>query len=161
MESQKDKAIFGAGCFWGVESAFRKIPGVIDVVSGYTGGRTSNPTYEQVCSGNTGHIEAVEVTFDPDKVSYAELVNAFWNMHNPTEWNRQGPDVGEQYRSTIFIMNESQEKQATISKELLNKSGKYDKPIVTEIRPATIFYKAEEYHQRYFEKQGIDPTCHI
>ncbi|MFM2357610.1 MAG: Peptide methionine sulfoxide reductase MsrA [Candidatus Parcubacteria bacterium] len=161
MENKNEIAIFAAGCFWGVESAFRKIPGVIDVVSGYTGGRVKNPTYEQVCSGTTGHIEAVQVSFDPDIVSYTELVMAFWNMHNPTEWNRQGPDVGEQYRSAIFFTNPSQEKQATISKELLGKSGKFEKPIVTEVRPAETFWKAEEYHQRYFEKKGIDPTCHI
>ncbi len=160
-QTTKEKAIFAAGCFWGVESAFRKIPGVLDAVVGYTGGHIKNPSYEQVCGGGTGHVEAIEVSFDPDKVSYTELVSAFWNLHDPTQWNRQGPDVGEQYRSAIFVFNESQKKQATISKEVLDKSGKYEKAIVTEVRDAVEFYEAEEYHQRYFEKKGIDPTCHV
>lgn len=155
------KAIFGAGCFWGVESLFRKVPGVTDVMVGYTGGELENPTYEDVCRSETGHAEAVEVTYDPEKVSYERLLEVFWNNHNPTTPNQQGPDRGSQYRSVIFYHNNEQKKLAENSKESLEKSGKWRNPIVTEITPAQTFYKAEEYHQRYFEKAGIEPTCHL
>lgn len=155
------KATFGAGCFWGVEALFRKVDGVIDAVSGYTGGTLKNPTYEDVCNSETGHAEAVEVTYDGDKVSYERLLEVFWMNHNPTTPNQQGPDRGSQYRSVIFYHDEEQKKLAEASKETLAQSGKWQKPIVTEITPAETFYKAEEYHQRYFEKLGIEPTCHI
>lgn len=155
------KATFGAGCFWGVEALFRKVPGVVDAVSGYTGGTLVNPTYEQVCNSETGHAEAVEVTYDSEKVSYERLLEVFWMNHNPTTLNQQGPDRGSQYRSVIFYHDEEQKKLAEASKETLAQSGKWQKPIVTEITPAETFYKAEEYHQRYFEKLGIEPTCHI
>jgi peptide-methionine (S)-S-oxide reductase len=160
MSSLK-KATFGAGCFWGVEALFRKVDGVIDAVSGYTGGTLKNPTYEDVCNSETGHAEAVEVTYDGDKVSYERLLEVFWMNHNPTTPNQQGPDRGSQYRSVIFYHDEEQKKLAEASKETLAQSGKWQKPIVTEITPAETFYKAEEYHQRYFEKLGIEPTCHI
>ncbi len=155
------KATFGAGCFWGVEALFRKVPGVVDAVSGYTGGTLVNPTYEQVCNSETGHAEAVEVTYDSEKVSYERLLEVFWMNHNPTTLNQQGPDRGSQYRSVIFYHDEEQKKLAEASKETLAQSGKWQKPIVTEITPAETFYKDEEYHQRYFEKLGIEPTCHI
>ncbi|MBP9697872.1 MAG: peptide-methionine (S)-S-oxide reductase MsrA [Candidatus Moranbacteria bacterium] len=155
------KATFGAGCFWGVEALFRKVPGVVDAVSGYTGGTLVNPTYEQVCNSETGHVEAVEVTYDSEKVSYERLLEVFWMNHNPTTPNQQGPDRGSQYRSVIFYHDEEQKKLAEASKETLAQSGKWQKPIVTEITPAETFYKAEEYHQRYFEKLGIEPTCHL
>jgi peptide-methionine (S)-S-oxide reductase len=160
MENLK-KATFGAGCFWGVEALYRKVPGVIEAFSGYTGGHTENPTYEEVCSDQTGHAEAVEVTYDPEKVSYDRLLEVFWMNHNPTTPNQQGPDHGSQYRSVIFYHDEEQKKLAEASKQALEQSGKWQKPIVTEIVPATTFYKAEEYHQRYFEKLGIEPTCHL
>ncbi len=148
----KEKAIFAAGCFWGVESAFRKIEGVISTRVGYTGGHIENPTYEDVCSHKTGHAEAVEITFDPSIVSYNELLNTFWKIHDPTTLNRQGWDVGAQYRSAIFYLNETQRAVALSLKERLEKSGEFKKPIVTEIVPATEFYEAEEYHQQYHEK---------
>ena len=154
-----EKAIFGAGCFWGVESAFRALPGVSDVACGYAGGTTTNPTYEQVCSKTTGHAEVVEVDFDPNRISYEELLSAFWKMHNPTTLNRQGPDVGTQYRSVIFCTSEGQLSAARASKEAAQKS--FDKPIVTQIDLAPSFYRAEEYHQQYFARRGISPTCHI
>ena len=153
------KATFGAGCFWGVESLFRAIPGVTDVVVGYTGGTRPNPTYEQVCAGVTGHAEAVEVTYDEDQVSYERLLEVFWANHNPTTPNQQGPDRGSQYRSVIFVHEEYQQKIAEASVVEAQKS--WERPIVTEIVSATEFYPAEEYHQRYFEKQGIAPNCHI
>lgn len=155
-----NRAIFAAGCFWGVEDAFRKLPGVKDAVSGYTGGHVANPSYEDVCSGATGHAEAVEVTFNPSEVSYEDLLAAFWKMHNPALVNRQGPDVGEQYRSAIFYLNDVQKAAAEKSKAELAQSGKFDKPIATEITKAGPFYRAEEYHQRYFEKHG-GGVCHI
>lgn len=155
------KATFGAGCFWGVEALFRKVPGVIDVVSGYTGGTLKNPTYEDVCNSETGHAEAVEVTYDADIVSYERLLDVFWKNHNPTTPNQQGPDHGSQYRSVIFYHDVEQQQLAEASKATLEQSGKWQKPIVTEIVPAETFYKAEEYHQRYFEKQGIEPKCHL
>lgn len=153
------KATFGAGCFWGVESLFRAIPGVTDVVVGYTGGTRPNPTYEQVCAGVTGHAEAVEVTYDEDQVSYERLLEVFWANHNPTTPNQQGPDRGSQYRSVIFVHDQYQQKIAEASVVEAQKS--WERPIVTEIVSATEFYPAEEYHQRYFEKQGIAPNCHI
>ncbi len=155
-----EKTTFAAGCFWGIEAAFRKIKGVINVTVGYTGGQTKNPTYEDVCSHSTGHVEAAQVEFDPNIVSYDELLDAFWNMHNPTTKNRQGPDIGSQYRSVIFFHSPDQEKIALASKLKLEQSGKFDKPIVTEITKASEFYQAEEYHQRYFEKHGLQ-SCHI
>ena len=147
-----EKATFGAGCFWGVEAAFREVKGVIDVTSGYSGGNTENPSYEQVCSNRTGHAEAVLVKFDPKKVSYAKLLQTFWGIHDPTQFNRQGPDVGSQYRSVIFCHNERQKKAALASKA--RQQSKYREKIVTEILSAGEFYRAEEYHQRYLEKHG-------
>lgn len=147
-----EKAIFAAGCFWGVEATFRKINGVISTRVGYTGGHFKNPTYENVCSHKTGHAEAIEITFDPSIVSFEDLLDVFWKIHDPTSLNRQGWDVGTQYRSAIFYLNESQRAVAISSKEKLEKSGKFKKPIVTEITPATEFYEAEEYHQQYHEK---------
>jgi peptide-methionine (S)-S-oxide reductase len=148
------KATFSAGCFWGVEAEFRKLKGVKDVSVGYTGGHTQNPTYEEVCEGDTGHAEAVEVLFDPVEISYEQLLHAFWNVHDPTTKNRQGPDIGEQYRSAIFFHTEEQRAEAEKNKEMLMHSGKYAESVVTEIVPASDFFKAEEYNQRYFEKKG-------
>ena len=147
-----EKATFGAGCFWGVEARFRKVNGVIDAVSGYSGGNTKNPTYKDVCTDKTGHAEVVQVTYDPSIVSYEEILEVFWNIHNPTTLNRQGWDIGTQYRSVVFYHSEDQKQKALKLKEKLDKSGRYKKPIVTEITPASEFYKAEEYHQRYYEK---------
>ena len=147
-----EKAIFAAGCFWGVEAAFRKINGVVDTRVGYTGGHTENPSYKEVCSHTTGHAEAVEVTYDPSIVSYKDLLNGFWKIHNPTTLNRQGPDVGSQYRSAIFYLNEEQKQQALDSKEEQEQSERFKRPIVTEITEATEFWEAEGYHQQYFEK---------
>ena len=149
-----EKATFAAGCFWGVETRFREIPGVADAIVGYTGGHLDSPTYRDVCTGATGHAEAVEVTFDPMRVSFEELVEAFWNLHNPTTPNRQGPDVGEQYRSAIFFHDPKQEKIARESKTRADASGRFKRPIVTEIVPASRFWRAEDYHQRYLEKRG-------
>ena len=159
-EGTMEKATFAAGCFWGVESAFRTIEGVLDAPCGYIGGERENPTYKEVCSGRTGHAEAVEVTFDPAKVSYAELVELFWRVHNPAQVNRQGPDRGTQYRSAIFFHSEEQKQIAEASKLKLELSDKFKKPIATQIVPAAIFYRAEKYHQRYFEKSGR-PACHF
>lgn len=155
------KAIFAAGCFWGVESAFRAVPGVSDVLVGYSGGTTENPTYEEVCSGTTGHAEAVEVTYDPASVSYRDLLGIFWKNHDPTTKNRQGPDVGTQYRSAIFYATEEERQQAEAVRAELEAAGTFAQPIVTEIVPAGPFYPAEEYHQRYFEKRGMAPTCRL
>ena len=149
-----ETAMFGAGCFWGVEAAFRATKGVLDAVSGYSGGTTPDPTYEQVCSDRTGHAEVVRVEFDPDVVSYERLLDVFWKCHRPTELNRQGPDVGRQYRSAIFFFGPEQERIAREAKARLEASGKYSRPIVTEITPAGPFYRAEERHQRYHEKHG-------
>jgi peptide-methionine (S)-S-oxide reductase len=149
------KASFAAGCFWGVEAAFRQVEGVRETAVGYSGGRTEDPTYESVCAGRTGHAEAVEVEFDPAKVSYEQLLDVFWENHDPTTLNRQGPDVGEQYRSAIFFSTPEQEAAAIASKKAREKSGRYKRPIVTEITPASTFYRAEEYHQRYLEKHGL------
>jgi peptide-methionine (S)-S-oxide reductase len=155
-----EKATFAAGCFWGVEQTFREVPGVIDAASGYTGGKKDNPTYQEVCTDETGHAEAVEVVFDPEEVSYEKLLNVFWENHNPTQLNRQGPDFGSQYRSAIFYHSDTQKAQAEASKSALESSGKYRSPIVTLIEPAVTFYRAEEYHQRYLEKRGLS-HCHI
>jgi peptide-methionine (S)-S-oxide reductase len=149
-----DKATFAAGCFWGVEARFREIPGVVDAAVGYTGGRLAEPTYRDVCSGTTGHAEAVEVVFDPERVSYDDLLDAFWNLHDPTTPNRQGPDYGEQYRSAIFFHGLEQERAARESKARADASGKFKRPIVTQIVPAGQFWRAEDYHQRYLEKRG-------
>jgi methionine-S-sulfoxide reductase len=149
------KASFAAGCFWGVEAAFRQVEGVLETAVGYSGGRTENPTYESVCSAKTGHAETVEVEYDPAKVKYEQLLDVFWENHDPTTVNRQGPDVGEQYRSAIFFQTPEQEAAAIASKESREKSGRYERPIVTEIKPASTFYRAEEYHQRYLEKHGL------
>ncbi len=154
------KATFGAGCFWGVEAAYRQISGVVSTAVGFAGGTLENPSYRDVCTDRTGHAEVVEVTYDPARVSYEELLNVFWENHNPTQLNRQGPDVGTQYRSVIFYHSPEQQAAAAASKEQLERSGRYKKPIVTEITPAPTFYKAEEYHQQYLEKRGLS-TCHI
>ena len=151
-------ATFAAGCFWGVEAAFREVPGVLNVVSGYTGGHTDHPTYRQVCGHTTGHAEAVEVTFDPDRVTYDQLLDRFWQIHDPTQLNRQGPDVGDQYRSAIFTHGAEQERAALASRD--REQGAYGRPIVTQIVPAPRFWPAEEYHQRYFEKNG-GAACHV
>lgn len=153
-------ATFAAGCFWGVEAAFRQIPGVTGTRVGYIGGATENPTYQEVCSDRTGHAEAVEVTYDPGRASYDDLLRVFWENHDPTQRNRQGPDVGAQYRSAIFYHDVEQEIAAEASKGRLEQAGAYRRPIVTEITPAPRFYEAEDYHQRYLEKRGL-ATCHI
>ena len=147
-----EEAIFGAGCFWGIEYKFGKVKGVIETDVGYTGGSTENPTYKDVCTNKTGHAEVVKVTFDPSIVSYEELLEVFWNIHNPTTLNRQGWDIGTQYRSAVFYINEEQRLIAIRLKDKLDKSGKYKNPIVTEIVPAAEYYRAEEYHQKYNEK---------
>jgi peptide methionine sulfoxide reductase msrA/msrB len=152
-------AMFGAGCFWGVEVTFRQTKGVTDAAVGYAGGTTKNPTYKEVCTDQTGHAEVVRVTFDPAKVSYEQLLDVFWANHNPTQLNRQGPDTGSQYRSVIFYFDDAQKKVAEASKAKLAASGKWKKPIVTQIVPAVEFYRAEEYHQRYLEKSGR-AVCH-
>lgn len=153
-------ATFGAGCFWGVEAAFRRIPGVEDAASGYMGGHKDNPTYQDVCADTTGHAEVVQVTYDPDEVSYEDLLEVFWGNHNPTTKNRQGPDVGRQYRSAIFVHDEKQREAAQRSLDALDASDRFADPIVTEISPAQTFWRAEEYHQRYLERRGLS-TCHI
>jgi peptide-methionine (S)-S-oxide reductase len=149
-----DTAIFAAGCFWGVEAAFREVPGVLDAEVGYTGGTKENPTYREVCGGRTGHAEAVRVTFDPGRVSYDRLLDVFWRIHDPTQRNRQGPDVGTQYRSAIFFHSPEQEAAARASRDALATSGRWGRPVATEVAPAAPFWRAEEYHQRYFEKMG-------
>lgn len=149
------KATFGAGCFWHVEDLLRKTKGVKSTQVGYIGGKLANPTYEEVCTDTTGHAEAVQVDYDPNEITYDELLKVFWSNHDPTSLNRQGPDVGNQYRSAIFFHNEEQLQIAQKSKEELEKSGKFHKPIVTEIIPAPEFYKAEDYHQKYFQKHGL------
>ncbi len=155
-----ETATFGAGCFWGIEAEFRRIPGVIDAAAGYSGGHTVNPTYKDVCTDETGHAEVVQVTFDPSKVSYEQLLDAFWQMHDPTQVNRQGPDFGSQYRTAIFFHSPEQKAAAEKSKTALQASGKFRKPIATEITPAVPFYRAEDYHQRYLEKRGA-ASCHF
>ncbi len=158
-QSATQKATFGAGCFWGVEDTFRQIPGVIDAISGYTGGTVPNPTYEAVCNGNTGHAEAVEVTYDPSKVSYDDLLKIFWESHNPTTRNQQGPNFGPEYRSVIFYHSPEQKQLAEQSLITVDASGKWKSHVVTEIVPAREFYKAEEYHQQYLKKNGLS-SCH-
>jgi peptide-methionine (S)-S-oxide reductase len=154
-----EKALFGAGCFWGVEAAFRKVKGVLSVCVGYAGGTWKNPSYEEVCTGRTGHAEVAQIDYDPSQVSYDQLLDIFWNIHDPTTLNQQGPDVGTQYRSVIFYYNAAQEAQAFKSKKQLEDSRKYKKNIVTEIRPISEFYKAEEYHQQYLAKAGKTFGC--
>ena len=153
-------ASFAAGCFWGVEARFRETPGVLDAVSGYMGGHASNPTYKHVCTGDTGHAETVQVTFDDEQVSYSELLDLFFEMHNPTTLNRQGPDFGSQYRSVAFWHDPQQRELAEQKIRELNASGKWSSPIVTQVVPADRFWRAEEYHQRYFEKNG-GGFCHV
>ncbi|HLH80448.1 MAG TPA: peptide-methionine (S)-S-oxide reductase MsrA [Chthonomonas sp.] len=155
-----EKAMFGAGCFWGVEATFREVPGVVNTTVGYAGGHTKNPTYEEVCTDLTGHAEVVLVEYDPEKVSYEQLLEVFWNCHDPTQLNRQGPDVGTQYRSVIFAFTPEQREAAEASRERLERSGRFSRPIVTQILPAPEFYPAEEYHQRYLEKRGLR-SCHM
>ncbi len=155
-----EKATFAAGCFWGVEAAFRQVKGVTSLTVGYTGGTLENPTYEDVCSHRTGHAEAVEVEYDPRVVSYEQLLDAFWDLHDPTTLNRQGPDVGSQYRSAIFYHTPEQEAAARAAKERLEREGRSSRPIATEITPASTFWRAEEYHQRYYEKHGI-ASCRV
>ena len=150
-----EKAMFGAGCFWGVEATFRNIKGVSDAAVGYAGGKTENPTYENVCNDDTGHAEVVEVEFDPAVVAYNQLLDVFWSNHDPTTMNRQGPDVGSQYRSVIFYYTPEQKAAAEQSKAEQDKSGRFKRPIVTLIEPAPKFYRAEDYHQRYLEKRGL------
>ena len=153
-------ATFGAGCFWGVEADFRDVQGVVDAAVGYAGGTLANPTYRDVCTDSTGHAEVVQVTFDPAQVSYERLLEMFFKLHDPTTLNSQGPDFGTQYRSVIFFHTPEQEAAARAAKERLQKSGRFARPIVTEIAPASQFYRAEEYHQRYLEKRGLR-ACHI
>ncbi len=154
------KATFAAGCFWGVEAAFRQVSGVKSTAVGYTGGQVEHPSYEQVCTDRTGHAEAVDVEFDPAEVSYEQLLDVFWQNHDPTQLNRQGPDHGSQYRSAIFFHTPEQQAAAEASKTRLEESGKLKRPIVTQIVPAAEFYRAEEYHQQYLEKRG-QSSCHI
>lgn len=153
-------ATFGAGCFWGVEAAFQGVPGVIDTAVGYSGGHTENPTYQEVCTDETGHAEVVQVAFDPTKVSYEQLLNVFWQAHDPTQVNRQGPDFGKQYRSAIFFHSPEQAAIAKKSRAALEASGKFKRAIATEITPAGTFYRAEEYHQKYLQKRGA-ASCHF
>ncbi|HLI81338.1 MAG TPA: peptide-methionine (S)-S-oxide reductase MsrA [Candidatus Binataceae bacterium] len=152
-------ATFAAGCFWGPEARFRRIPGVVDAAVGYMGGHVKNPTYEMVCSDETGHAEVVQVSYDPSVISYEQLLDAFWNMHDPTTPDRQGFDFGSQYRSAIFCHDEKQRAAALASKKRLHEAGQFGDPIVTEIVPAGPFYRAEEYHQRYLEKTGQEDHC--
>ncbi len=154
-----ETATFGAGCFWGVEWVFRQVPGVLDAVSGYSGGHTANPTYKEVCSHTTGHAEVVRVTFDDERVSYEQLLEVFWAMHDPTQRDRQGPDVGDQYRSVVFTHSEKQRMAAEASRG--RAAARYPRPIATEIEPFDVFYPAEDYHQRYYENTGHEPYCHV
>jgi peptide-methionine (S)-S-oxide reductase len=154
-----EQGTFAAGCFWGVEYVFLKIPGVTDAVSGYTAGTTQFPTYREVCSHTTGHAEAVLVTFDPQVVTYDQLLEVFWAMHDPTQVNGQGPDRGDQYRSGIYTHSEAQQAAALASRE--RAQTRFDRPIATEVLPATTFYPAEDYHQRYYDKTGHEPYCHV
>lgn len=153
-------ATFGAGCFWGVEEAFRQLPGVLSTAVGYMGGTLENPSYEDVCTDRTGHAEVVQIEFDPAKISYEQLLNVFWETHDPTTRNRQGPDVGAQYRSAIFYHSPEQRQIAEHSKQVLGGSGRFKSPIVTEIAPAQTFWRAEDYHQQYFAKRG-GGHCHL
>jgi len=153
-------ATLGAGCFWGIEATYRQTEGVVSTAVGYIGGHTENPTYKDVCSGTTGHAEVVQVEFDPERISYEQILDVFWRNHDPTTLNRQGPDVGSQYRSAIFVHSPEQEVTAKASMEKQQESGRYARPIVTEISPAGEFYMAEDYHQQYLEKRGL-ATCKI
>jgi peptide-methionine (S)-S-oxide reductase len=153
-------ATFGAGCFWGVEEAFRSLPGVLDTAVGYLGGTLDNPTYKDVCTDTTGHAEVVQVTYDPERISYDVLLDRFWTIHDPTTLNRQGPDFGSQYRSAIFFHDDEQKAKAVRSKQALGQSGRFRNPIVTEITPTSAFYRAEEYHQQYLAKRGAS-SCHL
>jgi peptide-methionine (S)-S-oxide reductase len=155
-----EMATFGAGCFWGVEAAFSRVPGVIEAVSGYSGGHKENPTYKEVCTDETGHAEVVQVTYDSSKVSFERLLEVFWGIHDPTQVNRQGPDFGSQYRTAIFFHTPEQEATAKKVKAELNASGNFKRPIATEITAAGPFYRAEEYHQKYLEKRGAT-SCHF
>jgi peptide-methionine (S)-S-oxide reductase len=161
MANKNKFAVFGAGCFWGVESSFRAVEGVVDVAVGYAGGDLAKPSYRQVCTGKTGHAEVVQVEYDPARVTFAQLVEVFWQIHDPTTLNRQGPDFGTQYRSVIFYSDEDERKAAEESKRRLDESGQLGRPVVTQVVPAAEFYRAEEYHQRYYERMGIAPTCGI
>jgi peptide-methionine (S)-S-oxide reductase len=152
-------ATFGAGCFWGVEYVFERVPGVLQTEVGYAGGHTENPTYRDVCSHGTGHAEVLRVEFDPSVVSFEQLLEVFWAMHDPTQVNRQGPDVGDQYRSAIFTHSDEQQRSAEASRDAAQ--AKFDRPIATEITPAGPFYPAEDYHQRYYDKNGHEPYCHV
>lgn len=154
-EERYERAYFAAGCFWGVEAAFREVPGVVETAVGFMGGTTEDPTYAEVCTGRTGHAETVEVVFDPEVVGYSDLLDVFWEVHDPTTKDRQGPDVGHQYRSAIFFLTPEQEREARASKERLKRSGRYPRPIVTAIEPAGPFYRAEDYHQQYYEMRGV------
>ncbi len=156
-----EKITLGNGCFWCTEAVFQQVKGVIDVVSGYSGGHVPNPTYEQVCEKNTGHAEVLQVTFDPAVISVDELLEIFWQTHDPTTLNRQGNDVGPQYRSVVFYHNEKQKERAAFYKKKLDESGAYDNPIVTTIEPYTNFYKAEDYHQNYYKRNGNQPYCYF
>jgi peptide-methionine (S)-S-oxide reductase len=149
-----EKATFGAGCFWGVEETFRNLKGVLSTAVGYAGGTKENPTYEDVCTDKTGHAEVVEVEFDPSQITYNELLDVFWSNHNPTTMNRQGPDVGTQYRSVIFYHSPVQKSTAEASRQKIDTSGRFRRPVVTQIEPAPTFWRAEEYHQRYLQKRG-------
>jgi peptide-methionine (S)-S-oxide reductase len=155
-----ETAMFGAGCFWGVEAAFQRVPGVLDTAVGYSGGEMANPTYKDVCTDETGHAEVVQVAYDPAKVTYQQLLDVFWQAHDPTQVNRQGPDFGSQYRSAIFFHSAEQEAVAKKSRDALDASGKLKRPIATEIIPASTFYRAEEYHQKYLQKRGV-ASCHF
>ena len=154
------KATFGAGCFWGVEAAFRQLDGVVSTAVGYMGGTVDNPTYQQVCSHSTGHAEVVQVEYDPTRIGYSELLNTFWSNHDPTQLNRQGPDVGSQYRSVVFFHDADQEAEASASKQAIETRGTFANPVVTQIVPAETFWRAEEYHQQYLEKKGL-ASCRV
>lgn len=160
-ETGTQKAIFGAGCFWGVEAAFRRLDGVTSTAVGYSGGEVANPTYEQVCTGRTGHAEVVLVEYDPARIGYAQLLEVFWDCHDPTQVDRQGPDFGTQYRTEIFHLDAEQEATARASKEAVEKSGRFGRPIATKIAPASDFYMAEDYHQQYLEKRGVAAVRHF
>lgn len=160
MKGETEKATFGAGCFWGVEAAFRKVKGVVSTAVGFMGGRLESPSYRDVCTGTTGHVEVVQILYDPTRVSYQDLLQVFWRIHDPTTVNRQGPDLGTQYRSVIFYHHPDQEAQARRSREEMQQSGRFTREIVTQIEPAGVFWKAEEYHQQYFEKTGRS-SCRI
>jgi peptide-methionine (S)-S-oxide reductase len=153
--SSREKATFGAGCFWGVEASFRELKGVTATAVGYAGGALDSPSYQDVCTGHTGHAEVVEVEFDPSEISYERVLDVFWQSHDPTTLNRQGPDIGTQYRSAIFVHTPEQQTAAQQSKDALEQSGRFPRPIVTEVTPASTFYRAEEYHQHYLEKCGL------